>query len=152
MKFEKGQWYSDGERFYQYHDIGYSNNILYFRMAGNNIPLPYGQPEKLTPASITPDFSNAKEGDECWGYDFNNQSITFISEDTVQVKYESKSGFDQTAIFWKNGKIYGFRTHDANGLHYLDWESAHPSLFNSFAQFQAYWAEEFLKMKGGSDA
>ena len=44
MKFVKGQWYTDGEYYFQYHDIECIDP--YFRMAGSKLSLPYGQPVK----------------------------------------------------------------------------------------------------------
>jgi hypothetical protein len=117
MKFKKGQWYQYENHFWQYDD-----NC--FRHAGNEIPVKnLSYANKLTPASLTPDFSNAPEFGDC-----------FHVIDGI-CKYR----IDDNGVWIADGR------YNLDGR-YLN-RDKHPALFNSFAQFMAYWQEEAFKMK-----
>lgn len=134
MKFVKGQWYTDGENYYQH--CSNQQGIDFFRQAGvkdEEMWLTDEQLAKLTPATITPDFSNAKVGDECFSVEEGICKIMDSKSDSLIAAMNKSGGWD---AFTMNGK--------------LEPESTHPLLFNSFAQFMAYWAE--WKLKGGKDA
>ena len=83
----------------------------------------------LIPASITPDFNDAKAGDECFSVEEGICKIMHSNIDNLIAAMNKSGGWD---AFEKDGK--------------LEPESTHPLLFNSFAQFQAYWAEQALLM------
>lgn len=134
MKFIKGQWYVIGNDYYEYNEVrctGLNDNLHWFRKAGELNETPFGDPI-ATPASLTPDFSNAKVGDEC-----------FSAADGVSVITGITNGY----YIDIEGNDYAFYS---DGMYGRD--DKYPTLFNSFAQFISYWAEEGLKMKGGSDA
>lgn len=136
MKFIKGQWYVIGNDYYEYDEAkqsGLNGNLHWFRKAGEINMTPFGKPI-ATPASLTPDFSNAKEGDECFSAE-DDFCIMLPSHDKHFVPaMNSNGGFD---VFLPDGRLTA--------------ESKHPMLFNSYAQFMAYWAEEGLKMREVSD-
>lgn len=98
-----------------------------------------------------PDFSKAKEGDECWLYGIGetviNSIINSIGDDYVTVwDDENKYVFDKSGyLYFIEEYIGDAYTHGV----FCGFEEA-PMLFNSFAQFQAYWAEQALEM-GGKD-
>jgi len=151
MKFVKGQWYTNGESYYQH--CSNQQGIDFFRLAGvkdEEIWLTNEQLAKLTPASLTPDLSDAKVGDECWHGVGGFMIINDIYDDgkAISIKYDNspkaKKYREDESDLGGITIIYTYR----NG--YMPFR--HPELFNSFAQFISYWAEEGLKMKGGSDA
>ena len=135
MRFIKGQWYSDGNDYCQFVDeVTVASGIVYmFRIAGNSYRegLHDAVVSNLKPVTLEPDFSNAQVGDECFSTIDGISIITLIVDNSVYINMEEND--------------YGF-----GGKYYS--ESPHPILFNSFAQFKAYWAEWELKQKGGSDA
>ena len=86
-----------------------------------------------------PDFSKAKEGDECWMYGIGETGIDSIGDDYVSVwDDENKYVFDKSGYLYFIGEyIGGAYTQGVS----CGFEEV-PMLFNSFAQFQAYWAEQ----------
>lgn len=137
MKFVKGQWYVIGNDYYEYNEVRctvLNDNLHWFRKAGELNETPFGDPI-ATPASLTPDFSKAKVGDSCFWAQRSNSIIHSIISSIIYV------------VTGKNVLVWDF--HYPKGLKFID--DDHPSLFNSFAQFTAYWAEEELKMKGDKD-
>ena len=120
MKFIKGQWYEALGEFWQYDGKA-------FRHAGDDIPvrnLSYA--DKLKSTTLTPDFSNAPEFGDCFNV----------------IEGVCKYRIDDNGVWIADGR------YNLDGR-YLS-RDKHPTLFNSFAQFQAYWAE--WKLKGGKDA
>ena len=89
-----------------------------------------------------PDFSKAKEGDECWMYGIGETGINSIGDNYVTVwDDENKYVFDKSGYLYFIGEyIGGAYTQGVS----CELEEL-PMLFNSFAQFQAYWAEQALK-------
>ena len=90
-----------------------------------------------------PDFSKAKEGDECWLYGIGETAISSVGDDYVTVwDDENKYVFDKSGYLYFIGEYIGdaYTQGVSCGLEEL------PMLFNSFAQFQAYWAEQALLM------
>ena len=129
MKFVKGQWYTDGKSYWEY--CGQSGNDYLLRKAGSDKMLCCPYIDDLLPASLTPDFNDAKAGDECFSVEEGICKIMHSNIDNLIAAMNKSGGWD---AFTKDGR--------------LEPESTHPLLFNSFAQFTAYWAEEGLKMKG----
>ena len=84
----------------------------------------------MYPVSIIPDFKNAKVGDKCFSPEYDEGVILCLPEkpnysmaDTYTIKYkEHIVRIDKTELLNTGGK--------------------HPMLFNSFAQFKAYWEEQ----------
>lgn len=148
MKFTKGQWLTNGKSYWEY--CGQSGNDYLLRKAGSDKMLCCQYIDDLLPASLTPDFSNAKVGDECWHGVGGFMIINDIYDDgkAISIKYDNSP----------KAKLYRGDESDLGGITtiytyrngYMPFR--HPELFNSFAQFQAYWAEEGLKLKGGTDA
>jgi len=137
MKFVKGQWYTNGESYYQH--CSNQQGIDFFRLAGvkdEEIWLTNEQLAKLTPASLTPDFSKAKVGDSCFCATLGNKKIDAADASCAFVHIDL--GQDTHEAFYLNGKAHE--------------NDIHPTLFNSFAQFMAYWDEWKLNQKGGTDA
>lgn len=92
---------------------------------------------------VTPDFSKAKEGDECWLYGIGETGINSIGDDYVTVwDDENKYIFDKSGYLYFIGEYIG----DAYTQGVSCELEEFPMLFNSFAQFQAYWAEQALLM------
>ena len=90
-----------------------------------------------------PDFSKAKEGDECWMYGIGETGINSIGDDYVTVwDDENKYVFDKSGYLYFIGEYIGGAY--INGVSCGLEES--PMLFNSFAQFKAYWAEQAREM------
>jgi hypothetical protein len=149
MKFEKGQWVTC-EGFYMQVMNRVSDHVYECRFAGRNGEWVDKHIGKMVSATLTPDFSNAKVGDECWHGVGGFMLVNDIYDDgkAISIKYdnspkakryrgdESDLGGITTIYTYRNGYM-PFR---------------HPELFNSFTQFLAYWQEEALKLKGGSDA
>ena len=90
-----------------------------------------------------PDFSKAKEGDECWMYGIGETGINSIGDDYVTV-WDDENKY----VFDKSGYLYFIEEYIGDA--YIKGVSCgleeSPMLFNSFAQFQAYWAEHALEM------
>lgn len=129
-KFKTGQWViCDGEYMQvmgKYYRRGYMTILC--RRAGTQ-EIVGNAPKMLTLASLTPDFSNAKEGDECFS------PIHGIGYFTMM-----KHKWGETTVVYDNGvRDYAVC---AKGT------TPHPLRYNSFAQFQAYWAERALEMGG----
>ncbi|MFA7135946.1 MAG: hypothetical protein WC125_08825 [Bacteroidales bacterium] len=85
-----------------------------------------------------PDFSKAKEGDECWMYGIGETRISSIEDDYVTV-WDDENKY----VFDKSGYLYFIEEYigDAYTQGVSIGLEESPMLFNSFAQFQAYWAE-----------
>lgn len=135
MKFEKGQWVTC-EGFYMQVMNRVSDHVYECRFAGRKGEWVDKHIGKMIPASLTPDFSNAKVGDECFDSAHGQGFIRFIPIDKP------------------NHYVSSFTIVCGNTTYHLD-EAAmrfpvtkHPTLFNSYAQFMAYWQEEALKLKG----
>lgn len=131
IEFVKGQWYQNKttKEYYQCIDIAH-NVLLACRRAGQeSARIRYGCADDYTPSSLTPDFTNAKVGDECFSAEEGLCKIIMDSTGKLIAAMNEDGGWD---AFTKDGK--------------LEPESNHPLLFNSFAQFQAYWAEQALLM------
>lgn len=92
-------------------------------------------------ASLIPDFNNAKIGDKCFSSDMG---LCIVSG------FEKYEGGNEEDYFFIETVIV---RHNCKELEY-QWKQSyirdkqHPSLFNSFAQFKAYWAEWELNNKG----
>lgn len=90
-----------------------------------------------------PDFSKAKEGDECWMYGIGETGINSIGDDYVTVwDDENKYVFDKSGYLYFIGEYIGgaYTQGVSCGLEEF------PMLFNSFAQFRAYWTENAVEM------
>lgn len=87
---------------------------------------------------ITPDFSNAKEGDKCFSVTHGMCKIRKVLDGWI--KYITPIHTTDSCYMTGNGLSRG-----EDGKEY--WNDPHPRLFNSFDQFKAYWAEHELKMK-----
>ena len=136
IEFVKGQWYQNKttKEYYQCIDTAH-NVLLACRRAGQDTHIiRYGYAEDYTPASLIPDFSDAKAGDECFSVEEGICKIMDGKSDSLIAAMNKDGGWD---AFTMNGK--------------LEPESTHPLLFNSFAQFKAYWAEKALEMGGNHD-
>lgn len=130
-KFIKGQWYIIGNDYYEYNEERHTwlgENLHWFRKAGELDGTPFGDPI-ATPSSLIPDFSDAKAGDECFSVEEGICKIMDGKSDSLIAAMNKDGGWD---AFTMNGK--------------LEPESTHPLLYNSFAQFKAYWAEQALLM------
>ena len=90
-----------------------------------------------------PDFSKAKEGDECWMYGIGETGIDSIGDDYVTV-WDDENKY----VFDKSGYLYFIEEYIGGA--YIKGVSCgleeSPMLFNSFAQFKAYWAEQAREM------
>lgn len=136
MIFAKDQWYEYDGVFYQYSHIENAATIknfkyLCFRKAGNATAEPtigdnFAHQNDFIPATIDPDFSNAKEGDSCFCAWIGNTVVNCINYSSISVQ-------DVGCDYCINGRC---------GM-----GDTHPTLFNSFAQFKAYWAEWELEQK-----
>ena len=118
MKFVKGQWYVIGNDYYEYNEVrctGLNDNLHWFRKAGELNETPFGDPI-ATPASLTPDFSNAPEFGDCFNV----------------IDGVCKYRIDDNGVWIADGR------YNLDGR-YLS-KDTHPTLFNSFAQFISYWA------------
>ena len=128
-KFIKGQWYQNKatKEYYQCIDTAH-NVLLACRRAGQDTHIiRYGCADDYTTASLIPDFSDAKVGDECFSPIHGIGYFTMI-----------KHKWGETTIVYDNGvRDYAVCAKDTN---------THPLRYNSFAQFQAYWAEQALLM------
>lgn len=145
-EFVKGQWYTDGKQYWQYIKQGKDangNTIHYIRLAGDVVEFAYDV-DTLIPASLTPDFTNAKVGDECWLYGIGETGINSIGDNVTVWDDENKYVFDKSGYLYFIGEYIG----DAYTQGVSCELEEFPMLFNSFAQFQAYWAEKALEMGG----
>jgi len=130
MKFVKGQWYVIGNDYYEYNEVrctGLKDNLHWFRKAGELNETPFGDPI-ATPASLTPDLSDAPEFGDCFNV----------------IDGVCKYRIDDNGVWIADGR------YNLDGR-YLS-KDTHPTLFNSFAQFISYWDEWKLNQKGGTDA
>jgi hypothetical protein len=137
MKFEKGQWVTC-EGFYMQVMNRVSDHVYECRFAGRKGEWVDKHIGKMIPASLTPDFSGAKVGDECFDPIHGDGIVECIPNIGDGVVYSSSY-----RIRCKN-TIYHV---DSNDFKFQP--NLHPALFNSLAQFMAYWQEEALKLKGG---
>ena len=132
-EFKTGQWAICDGAYVQIEQPAYRRGLMVCRIAGSDgrkcISI-----KRLTLASLTPDFSNAKVGESCFDVELEHCEISEVREYDV---YTMLSVVD--AKFNKNPHII-----------YKDGYAHNPLLFNSFAQFQAYWAEKALEMGGKS--
>ena len=145
-EFVKLQWYSDGYEYYQYYRKT-TWGCKSFRAAGKTTvdtlyPKEY---ERLTPSSLTPDFTNAKVGDECFSATNGNCIVNDI-DGCIEYQEDGKDKVCWFEIQVRIGKLQSTYIFEKDGK--SSFFDNHPTLFNSFAQFHAYWAEESLKMKG----
>ena len=137
-EFQKGDWAICNGEYVQIEMPAYRRGFKVCRKAGSNKRKCISV-KRLTKASLTPDFSKAKEGDECWMYGIGETGINSIGDDYVTV-WDDENKY----VFDKSGYLYFIEEYIADayiqgafcGLEEL------PMLFNSFAQFQAYWAEK----------
>jgi len=134
MDFIKDQWYKYDGCYLQFMGVSKTGKNQ-FRYAGDDCNIYIDVEDKLKPSSLLPDFSNAKEGDECFSAEDDFCIMLPCHDKHFVPAMNSNGGFD---VFLPDGRLTA--------------ESKHPTLFNSFAQFLAYWQEEALKLKGGSDA
>lgn len=131
IEFVKGQWYQNKTTKEYYQCIGTAHNVLLScRRAGQESAIiRYGCADDYTPATLIPDFSDAKVGDECFS------PIHGIGYFTMM-----KHKWGETTVVYDNGVIdYAVCAKST---------TTHPLRYNSFAQFQAYWAEQALLMGG----
>ena len=145
-EFKTGQWAICDGAYVQviggYYRRGYIT--MRCRRAGTQ-EIVGNAPKMLTLASLIPDFSKAKEGDECWLYGIGETGINSIGDDYVTVwDDENKYVFDKSGYLYFIGEYIG----DAYTQGVSCELEEFPMLFNSFAQFQAYWAEKALEMGG----
>lgn len=151
-EFKTGQWVICDGKYMQvmgkYYRRGYMTILC--RRAGTQ-EIVGNAPKVLTLASLTPDFSNAKECDECWLYGIGDTKI-----DSIAKSYSSHCvrvlDDDNVYVFDRFGYMFLVTENIAEmkaATAECDLCDA-PTLFNSFAQFQAYWAEIFLEMGGKS--
>ncbi len=136
-RFVKGQWYQCKATKRYFQCVCSDTGCVRMRQAGGNgrtVIEILSLFDMLIPASLTPDFSKAKEGDECFSVEEGICKIMHSNIDNLIAAMNKSGGWD---AFTKDGK--------------LEPESTHPLLFNSFAQFKAYWAEKALEMGGNHD-
>lgn len=127
-EFKTGQWAICDGAYVQIEQPAYRRGLMVCRIAGSDrrkcISI-----KRLTPATLIPDFSDAKAGEECFSVEEGICKIMDGKSDSLIAAMDKDGGWD---AFTMNGKI--------------EPESTHPLLFNSFAQFKAYWAEQALDM------
>lgn len=123
--FELGQWVTCEGVYMQIMALR-GAYLLQCRFAGRNDQLVDKQYSKLVTASLTPDFTNARDGDSCFSTLYGNGVITDKVLNGVIIQFDNMDRFSIDN--------YGIRRFYAK----------HPFVFNSFTQFQAYWAEEHL--------
>lgn len=123
-QFKKGDWfkYSDrGNAFCQITSMPGGGHNGTYRVAGQrdrDLQFASVNMKAFIPVSLEPDFSNTKIGDKCFSPEFGNAVV-----------YDKKSNIINI----------DFGNHGTVAVHTIDCK--HPVLFNSFAQFIAYWAE-----------
>ena len=140
-EFQKGDWAISNGEYVQIEMPVYRRDFMLCRKAGSNKQkctnikrLKCINIKRLIPASLTPDFSNAKVGDECFSPILSHCQIVDI--DGNWEFYGDTKRFDVSEIYVK-------QKHTNNYMYYYPPRRGHhPSLYNSFAQFQAYWAEQ----------
>lgn len=140
IEFVKGQWYQNNttKEYYQCIDTAH-NVLLACRRAGQDTHIiRYGCADDYTTASLIPDFSNAKVGDECFSPMLSNCLISDINGEWEM--YDDGERFEVSEVSAKQ------KHSDNYTYYYPPTRNTHPLLFNSFAQFQAYWAEQALLM------
>lgn len=142
-KFKTGQWVICDGAYMQIEQPAYHRGLMVCRIAGSDgrkcISI-----KRLTLASLTPDFTNAKVGDECWLYGIGETGINSIGDNVTVWDDENKYVFDKSGCLYFIGEYIG----DAYTQGVSCELEEFPMLFNSFAQFQAYWAEKALEMGG----
>jgi hypothetical protein len=150
-QFEKDRWYSDGKDYYQYlktdHSKVFGALMHTFRKAGEKAGGQYDDDayfgttlnwlSTFQPANLVPDFTDAKAGDKCFE--------TGIDECVIKDIHEEELSDIHTGMFMAVGKED--ENCSAMWIDYPLWmggayaDMDHPTLFNSYAQFMAYWAE-----------
>ena len=121
-----GNWYTDRDgRYFQCTHESVAPNMASFRFAGEHDEYEFNL-QYLTPASLLPDFSEAPETGNCFSATYG------------YVEYRKAYGdvwvFSGGYIsYWYNGNQC--------------YSDLHPTLFHSYEQFKAYWAEQELSMK-----
>jgi len=142
-EFKTGQWAICDGAYMQIEQPAYRRGLMVCRIAGSDgrkcISI-----KRLTPSSLTPDFTNAKVGDECWLYGIGETGINSIGDNVTVWDDENKYVFDKSGYLYFIGEYIG----DAYTQGVSCELEEFPMLFNSFAQFQAYWAERALEMGG----
>lgn len=137
-KPEVGKWYQHKKRKHYACVVAVNGEECRIRFAGNPEGERYGWKENsffessYEPASLEPDFSNAKTGDKCYSVLVGDMKISCVfrhAEYGVNA-YHEKSGLSAR---YTNAGIY-------------DRHHIHPALFNSVEQCAAYFAEVALKM------
>ncbi len=132
-----GEWYKRGYNYYQCSSVHKheEGTHVYLRKAGDKVSRhkiymtkSYGE---LVPASLTPNFKDAKIGDKCFSIIDGPSEITQLSTDSrpLPVGYLSVSGADRVCC--NNGFELG--------------RKMYPTLFHSAKQAVAYFAEVALK-------
>ena len=131
IEFVKGQWYQSKATKRYFQCVCSDTGCIRMRQSGSlmHYNIDVFNFDMLIPASLTPDFNDAKAGDECFSAEEGLCKIMHSNIDNLIAAMNNDGGWD---AFTKDGK--------------LEPESTHPLLFNSFAQFQAYWAEQALEM------
>ena len=134
-RFVKGQWYQSKATKRYFQCVCADTGCVRMRQPGDwgDLDRDVINLDMLIPASLIPDFTDAKEGESCFSVEEGICEILYGKPDGLIAVMNESGGWD---AFTKSGK--------------LEPESTHPLLFNSFAQFQAYWAEKALEM-GGND-
>lgn len=130
-EFKTGQWAICDGAYVQIEQPAYRRGLMVCRIAGSDrrkcISI-----KRLTLASLTPDFSKADVGESCFDVELEHCEISKVREYDVytMLMVDDGKGNLNTHIIYKDGYAHN------------------PLLFNSFAQFQAYWAERALEMGG----
>lgn len=140
-KFIKGQWYVHNKKYYQYshdEDLGKKLKLHYFRKAGSEEANSfyhdtYKYVDEISPASLIPDFTDAREGDACFSAQCGNETILSLKVYGIGMDEYVWIGTSSNFAYTKEGKASPLQIH--------------PTLFNSFAQFMAYWQEKALEIK-----
>lgn len=133
IEFVKGQWYQSKATKRYFQCVCSDTGCIRMRQSGSLVHynIDVFNSNMLIPASLIPDFNDAKAGDECFSVEEGICKIMHSNADNLIAAMNESGGWD---AFTKDGK--------------LEPESTHPLLFNSFAQFKAYWAEQALEMGG----
>lgn len=137
-ELQKGDWAICNGEYVQIEMPVYRRDFMVCRKAGSNKQKCINI-KRLTLATLTPDFSKAKEGDECWMYGIGETGISSIGDDYVTIwDDENKYVFDKSGYLYFIGEYIG-----GAYIHGVSCElEESPMLFNSFSQFQAYSAEQ----------
>jgi hypothetical protein len=138
--FVKGHWYQNKntKQYFQcMTDAAHGDNYFRLRLAGSEscFVKVHMDITVYAHASLTPDFSNAKVGDGCFDVELEHCEISEVREYDVYTRLmvDDGKGNLNPHIIYKDGYAHN------------------PLLFNSFAQFTAYWAEKALDMEGNHD-